>query len=126
MSNYSRNKGRNPGRWVQLTHFLLETAAYKSLSPNARAALTEFKKRYNGKNNGYVHCSVRSLAQELGCSPNTASKGIKELEEKGFIKCRFKGKFDHKVHRASEFILTEYPFGENKATKDYVHWKPDD
>ena len=104
----------------------MKSTAYKSLSFKSIVTYIELKRRYNGINNGAVHLSCRSAAEALGCTPNTAAKAIKELEDKGFIKCRFKGKFDHRVHRASEFIITEYEYNNKLATKDFMRWKPKD
>lgn len=126
MGNYTKNKGKEGSkRYVMLEHYLLNSAAYRSLSFRSRALYTEFKRRYRGDNNGYVHMAVRSAAKELGCAENTASKAIAELADKGFIKYRFKGKFSHRVHQASEFILTEYEYNGQRATKEFMKWKPE-
>jgi len=126
MGNYSKNKGRQrKERYVMLEHHMLNCHAYKHLSFKARVLYIEFKMRYNGSNNGKIHLSIASASKELNCSRNTIRSALKELEEKGFIIYRFKGKFSHKVHRASEYILTEYSHGENLATKDYMKWQPE-
>lgn len=126
MGSYQKSKGRsNKSKFVQLPEHLLKSDAYRSLSFKSIAAYIEIKRRYNGANNGEVHLSCRSAGEALRCTPNTASKAIKELEEKGFVKCRFKGKFDHKVHQASEFILTEYKYNNQPPTKDFMRWKPE-
>lgn len=125
MGNYSKNKGRSSkSRYVQLDAHMLESLAYKSLSFKSRAVYIEFKRRFYGDNNGQIHFAVKSASEELGCAINTVANAIKELEEKGFIICRFKGKFDQRVHRASEFILTEYEYNNKLATKDYMRWRP--
>lgn len=125
MGSYQKNKGRSAkGRYVKLDYWLLESLAWRSLSFKARALYIEFKMRFNGSNNGYMHMSVREIERALNCANNTAQKALSELLEKGFIKYRFKGRFTHRVHRASEYILTEYEFGGQKATKDFMRWKP--
>ncbi len=125
MGNYQKNKGRSPKeRYVKLDYWLLECPAWQSLSFKARALYVAFKQRYNGINNGYVHMSVREAQTDLGCANGTASNAIAELVEKGFIKYRFKGTFSHKVHRASEFILTEYEYNGQKPSKDFMRWGP--
>ena len=121
---YAQRKGReSKTRFVALPFYMLRSEAYKSLSPWSRATYTCFKMQYNSLNNGEIHYSVRRLANELGCSINTSRKSIEELEKKGFLKCRFKGKFDQKAKRASEFILTEYEYNGQIATKDFMKWQ---
>ncbi len=126
MGSYSKNKGRKVvERHVRLEFWLLESPAWQSLSYKARALYIAFKQRYNGVNNGHVHMAVREAEKALNCANGTASKAIAELVDRGFIKYRFKGKFCHKVHRASDFILTEYEYNGQKPTKDFMSWKPE-
>ena len=125
MGSYEKNKGRSSKeRYVQLNYWLLESPAWLGLSFKARALYISFKQRYNGGNNGYVHMSVREVQDVLKCANGTASKALAELIDKGFIKYRFKGTFSHKVHRSSEFILTEYEYNGQKPTKDFMGWRP--
>ena len=46
----------------------------------------EFRRLYNGGNNGKIVMSVRQAVRLLGCCTDTAAKVIKELEEKGWIR----------------------------------------
>ena len=126
MGSYNKNKGRNnSGRFVKLDYWLLDSLAWQSLSHTARALYIIFKQRYNGSNNGQIHMSVREAKDVLSCAPGTASKAIQELVDRGFIQYRFKGKFSHRVHRASEFILTEHKCHDCLATKDFMKWRPE-
>lgn len=87
----NRNKvnatGRNLyQRHIQLTHKLLETPAYRSLSPTARALLVELAMLYNGDNNGSLYLSVRDAAARLGLgSVKPAQEAFDELQALGFI-----------------------------------------
>lgn len=126
MGSYQKNKGRSSnGRYVKLDLWLLESPAWRSLSCKGRALYVEFKMRFNGSNNGHVHMSVREIEGALNCANNTAQKTLSELLDKGFLEYRFKGSFSHRVHRASEFILTEYDYNAQKPTKDFMRWRPE-
>jgi hypothetical protein len=87
----SRNRpnatGRNPyQRHIQLTYRLLESPAYRSLSPNARALLVELAMLYNGSNNGCLYLSVRDAAARLGLgSLKSAQEALNELQALGLI-----------------------------------------
>jgi hypothetical protein len=49
-------------RFARLDHRLLESSAYRALSPNARALLVELTMLENGNNNGSLWLSVRDGA----------------------------------------------------------------
>jgi hypothetical protein len=117
-----RTKGTD--KFVMLTEDLLRTAAYRSLSANARALLVELIRRFNGSNNGYISMSVREAAKLCGYSARPAMKALKDLRGRGFIKSRMKGSFDRKVRHASEWELTFHPVGNSIPTHDYLKWKP--
>lgn len=83
-------KGRNDGpvdRFVRLPHSLLLSAAYRALTPNARALLTELTSMDQGDNNGSLWMSVRDAAARMGlASKDAASRSFEELERSGFIR----------------------------------------
>ena len=86
-----RNKANATGRsmtsrFARLDHRLLESAAYRSLSPNARAVLVELTRMDNGSNNGSLWLSVRDAAALMGvANTKTASAALGELQDMGFI-----------------------------------------
>jgi Helix-turn-helix domain len=94
-------------RYIQLFQYVLESPAYISLSSNARAALVDVIRGYNGSNNGKIILSVRQLAERMGCAINTAMRALQELVDKGFIEPRVKGAFSVKFRRASEWRLND-------------------
>ena len=122
----TKANGRSTGdpRYVRLEHSTMNTPAYRSLSPNARAILLELMKRYNGFNNGEVGLGCREAGEAIGRSRNCAMRAFKELEDKGFIKCREPGAFTRKNRMATTWILTEYGFHGQRPTKDYRNWRP--
>jgi DNA-binding transcriptional MocR family regulator len=98
-----------------INHWVMDTAAWKDISANARSIYLEILKRYNGSNNGRIGYSVRQAAIELKISRTTASRAIKELVSHGFIVAEQKGSFNYKMDAngkrkrlASEWRLTVY------------------
>ncbi len=99
-----RNRGPN---FIQLYRYVLDSPAYVSLSANARSALIEINRGYNGANNGNIVLSVRGVAERMGCHIETASRALQELVQKGFIEERIKGAYSVKFRRATEWRLTD-------------------
>lgn len=122
MTKRSRGK-RHHERHVRIHHWLMETAAWRSLGPVARAALVELYSYYNSQNNGDVFMSVRRLATAIHVSPTTANKALHELVDKGFIRPRQLGSFNWKMRHATTWVLTEFEFY-GPPTKDFVRWQP--
>jgi len=79
--------GRNPtSRFVRLDYRILNSNAYRSLSPNARSLLVELVMIYNGENNGSLYLSVRDGAHRMGVADLTAaSRAFDDLMALGFI-----------------------------------------
>jgi hypothetical protein len=86
-----RNKinatGRNKtSRFARFDHSLLESPAYRALTPNARSLLIELTRMDNNYNNGALWLSVRDAAALMGvANTKTASAAFNELKEMGFI-----------------------------------------
>lgn len=110
---------------VRLYRWVLNTAAWKSLPPVCRALLVELYARYNGRNNGNLFLSVRDAGQALGVSKNTAARAFRILIERGFIRPNQPGAFSWKTGKATTWILTEYPYANALATKDFTRWTPE-
>jgi DNA-binding HxlR family transcriptional regulator len=124
---YSRkpNKtGRNNRgeRYVRLEHWLLNTSAWKALTPQARAVYVELEQRFNGSNNGEISFSVREASAAVNIAKDTASKVFHELEEKGFIRRHVCGSFDWKIRHATTWVLTKHQMGDQPATKEFARW----
>jgi hypothetical protein len=126
MSRIRRRGSRE--RYVALRHWMLQSAAWRSLPATARAIYVEIAQRYNGNNNGRISYSVREGAEALHISKDTANRALKILEERGFTVCTKRGAFSHKASRdASEWRLTEHdadlPHPQH-ATKNFMRWQP--
>jgi hypothetical protein len=102
-----RNRGHGGPKFIQLFRYVLDSPAYTSLSPMARAVLVEMNHAFNGSNNGRIILSERKLAERLGCDRKTARRAQHELVERGFIEPRVKGAFSVKFRRATEWRLND-------------------
>jgi DNA-binding transcriptional MocR family regulator len=137
MSNkHRKDKSKSPPRYVMINHWVMDTAAWKDISANARAIYLEILKRYNGSNNGRIGYSVRQAAIELKISRTTASRAIKELVSHGFIVAEQKGSFNYKMDAngkrkrlASEWRLTVYGsdvasdmYSQLHGSKEFTRW----
>jgi DNA-binding transcriptional regulator YhcF (GntR family) len=97
---------RGSGRFVMLTHDILNSPAWEGLSTQARAVLIQIAKRYNSKNNGSLAASVRDLAAECRINKDTVGVAVKSLVEAGFLEIAQAGSFDFKKRHAAEYRLT--------------------
>jgi len=114
-------------RHVRLYHYMTDSPAWHDLSAVARAIYCEIAKRYagDGSNNGRIPYSVRQAAAELRISPTTASRGLRELQDHGFIVAVTKGAFSLKKRHATEWRLTEFNCDVTHAiaSKDFMRWR---
>ncbi|WP_282608432.1 hypothetical protein [Pelagibius sp. Alg239-R121] len=116
-------KGRSDYQsFVRIDRYLINSEAYRSLSPCARALHIEIKHRFNGRNNGEIALSVRGAADRVGVSVPTVCRAFSELESKGFLRATLKGSFNTKLPHATLWALTEEPAGAALATKEFMRW----
>jgi hypothetical protein len=122
-----RIKSERAARHVRLYHWLLSTAAWQSLPPNARAAYVEIARRYTGTNNGRIHFSVREAADALRIGKHAAAIALVQLKGRGFIVVTKRGGFNlrYKDQMATEWRLTEFnsDIDSGLATKDFTRWE---
>lgn len=112
-----------PEKFVMHRHYVLRCEAYRSMKALPRAVYMELRRRFNGSNNGKIVCSIREIVRECNCSKDAASAALKELQEKGFIKCTQKGSFHFKVPHAAMWALTEEELDGALPTKEFMRWK---
>jgi hypothetical protein len=127
MSKHQKKSGQS--RFAQLFHWMLKSEAWKDLDPVARSIYVELTFRYNGSNNGCIGYSARQAAQDLNVSKDTAARGLRSLEEHGFVAVEKRGAFHCKIRHASEYRLTIYEsdiatnFANKLATKECMRWQ---
>ncbi len=115
-------RSRNGSNFIQIHHYLLKSTAWLSLTPQARAVYIELAAIYNGSNNGKLALSQRDTARRCRIAKDTAAKALQELIEKGFIAVVTGGSFGYKLRHATEYRLTDYPYGNKSATKEFMSW----
>ena len=124
----SKRNRRTALRFVAVYHWELDLPAYRELSVYGRSLLIEFRRFYNGHNNGEIVMSVRQAARLLGCNKNTAEKTLQELVKKGWIRPMVKGSFSQKTDKtATTWRITNEPIGlgvDTPETKEYASWRP--
>ncbi len=130
MPRSHNNNGRSRKVWrhIQLPHFMLDTAAWLSLSSKARSAFIEVAKIYDGSNNGHLAASSRTIGDRMGVSKNTAARALDELVEKGFLEITEDSAFSRKNKRAREYRLTLHKCDRtgDLPSKAFQRWKPDE
>ena len=117
-------RSRYDARHVRLYHWLYNSPAWKSLTPQQRAVYLELECRHNGSNNGDIRLSVREAAEACHIGKDTAARCLELLQERGFIRCAQKGAFSWKKRHASLWALTAWPTDDATATKDFMRWRP--
>ncbi|MEE4208564.1 MAG: helix-turn-helix domain-containing protein [Parvularcula sp.] len=121
-------KGRSTRapRHVRLFRSTLQSPAYRSLPPAARALLTELYDLHDGQNNGELFLSVRQAAERCNINKDTASKMFSILRERGFIRLRCEWYAEADFRYARCWVLTEWPFNGHAPTRDFANWSPPD
>ena len=120
MANKQDAKGRakHKGRYVMLTHHLLDTLAGKSLTPQELAVLVRIIQIHNGNNNGKIAMSCRGMATLANVSKDTAAKCLLSLTQKGFLRITTPSAFGVNSRRAAEYEITCIPLGNRIPPKN--------
>jgi hypothetical protein len=129
MPRRHNNKGRSTiDRFVALPYWMLQSPAWRSLSPVARSVFIELAAIYNGSNNGRIALSARDAAERARCSKNTAARTFAELIQKGFIDLCSRGHFDRKTPHAAEYRLTIHACDRTgeRASRRFMSRRPDE
>lgn len=109
---------------VRLYRHELESPAYRSLSPEARALLVELRALFNGAGNR-IHMSVREIQERLSISQRPAQRARDELLDRGFIRVLAPADFRTKVRHAPVYALTSEPVeAGGSPPRDYMRWRP--
>lgn len=128
MPSRHNQKGRSKGGppFVSLRCFMLDCAAWRHLTPAARAVYVEVARLYNGRNNGFLALSVRNAAERCNINKDTAGRALEALRAHGFIDCVTPGGFSRKNRHASEWRLTVETCDRMgiAASKAFMRWSP--
>ncbi len=121
-----KGRSKGGGAFLQLHHFMLQSQAWRSLTPADRAVYTVIATLYNGANNGRLGLGARRAAELANISKNTAPACFRRLIERGFIECASPGGFNIKVRHQTEWRLTQYKCDATGAlpSKAFMRWRP--
>lgn len=123
--------GRNQTtRFVRLDYRILNSNAYRSLSPNARSLLVELIMLYKGDNNGSLYLGVRDAAHRMGVADLTAaSRAFDDLMALGFIEMTQDAHFKVKASETSRArcwrITWEAGPGRKAPSSDFLTREPE-
>lgn len=110
----------NGYKYAALDAELLESDAYRYLTPIARALLIEFQIIYRPNRNGILSISTAHAAKRLNVTENTVKKPFYMLVEHGFIVLT-KGHI-WKEKMAREWRLTFHECHGRQPTDDWKKW----
>ena len=130
--NYAANRDDPKGPVIVIPHYVLNSAAYKTISGNAIRLLFDVGMQFNGKdNNGALLASWRYMSERRGwTSASSLRNALNELEERQLIIRTVQG---HRPNKASWFAVGWTALGNIKGleinTQDfprgaYAHWTP--
>ena len=111
--------GRSKKRpFISIPWDVYDTLAKKGIKPPARTILFHLIRLHNGVNNGKIGFAVRKAAK-LGLSQATASRGLRELANAGFITVETRSGFNQKGRTAAEYGLAWLPIDGRTPTLGY-------
>ena len=128
MSKRSNSTGRSrkSPRHIRLYHSgVLQTEAWRRLSPAATKVLIDMWSRCNGNNNGQISYSARDGAG-INMHRNTVAKALRELGDVGFIVCEEAWAFNQGGRKSRKWRLTTEPDNGKPPTRDFARWRPND
>lgn len=108
--NRTRKKGRRSGHsFLQIPHQVLNSDAYRSLSPKAVKMLFDLGVQFKGKNNGDLIAAMSFMKPRGWNSNDQIYKALAELKEKGLILLSRQGR---RPRLASLYALTWFAIDE--------------
>lgn len=116
---------RRSGSYFLFPQCLLDSAAWRALSPFGVKLLMGLCAHHNGWNNGKITFSARQAAESVGTvNFHAIARGFRELELLGFVALEK----DHPRGQrlAREYRLTFVGVGERPATNEYLGWAQGD
>ena len=114
---------KSKGRFLALPFNLIESPAFMSLSKSAVQVFFAMYARYNGKNNGQIVASVRSLAKTSHLTRSATQRAIVQLLERGFIIYTQKSWINCKYKKASIYALTTERIDGSPRLDKWKEWK---
>lgn len=107
VANRDSKESRSYGR---ITESMQKTAIWKALTPTARLVYLYLKTKYRWGDpeteSRAVSATDRQIAEGAGLGINSVVRGLRQLEDFGFIECVSKGGYNGQQKKPSEYKLT--------------------
>jgi len=113
------------GPYVAVPKSIMQSAAWKQMSPYARLVWIELRGRLSAgwKNNGHVYAPCRLFGDAIGINKNTVYRALVELEHYGFLRKTGEGFLGSDGHGiAARYRFTDLFYNTQHATRDYSKW----
>lgn len=112
------------GGVIVVSRAMRESSVYESMPASAKVLMDLLHVQW--RIDRAVAYGVREAAAKIHCTPNTAGKAFKILQERGFVICTDESVFDSKTgSKAREWRLTWMPFEGKEPTHDWEKWQPE-
>lgn len=111
------SRGRKLTDHIRLERDLLDSAAYRSLSPVARSLLIEFWIIAYPSRNGHLVMPTKRAAERVNVSEPTVIKAFRELERAGFVVQTQEHRYT--IGRAKCWRLTTVKCNQREASNDW-------
>ena len=129
MARTHKNGSSKYEHFTKLCRPMMQTDAWRALSPKAQALYPWLRlewKGANNNNNGKIRLSYRQAARCMGITPNTAGEAFHELQAKGFIVVTQLGALGVEGQaRGHSYELTELSIRNERPRCLYKKWNPD-
>jgi hypothetical protein len=114
--------------FLPLFNEMLDAPATKALSHGAFRLYAALKRQFNtnvsDRRNGRVYLSQRRAQEEIGSNREEIARWYRELEFYGFIVMTERGRLGLEGKgKAPRWRLTELPYMDAPATKDFLRWR---
>lgn len=110
---------------VRVYGFEMNTPAWQTLKPDAKALLVEMRALLNGRGND-VFMSVREAQRRLSIGQRRVQRAFTDLQERGWISLRQDSNFNWKMGMARSYVMEheapDVPGG--VPGRKYMAWRP--
>jgi hypothetical protein len=132
-SRFERNKGRKErGRFLGVSFSILDSPAFLTLPPLARALYFDLRRQFKGATNNGLIAATETELKRYGWPRSTAKKYLPVLIERGLIEQTRQGGIAYMSKICSLYAFTDCDTVEaptkgvkqRRATLAYRDWRP--
>lgn len=120
-----KERAKIVGGFTPMSWNVMETRAWRSLTPVARCIYVVLRTLAYRHGNGGAGLAVRRAAEEVNVTKNTALKAMHELQARGFIVPVKIGCLGVSGEgKATVWRLTELSYNNEHPSREFADWKP--